>query len=92
MTITIEFHGQLRQLTQATSIHRDVTEGADVSTVLKTLRDEYDDNFRSILFNDAGEISSTTLILFSDEPVERDPWPTLSDGDVITILPPIAGG
>ena len=92
MTITIEFNGQLRQLTQATSIERALNDGATVADALKTLRDEYDDTFRSILYDDTGEVSTTTLILLKDEPVTRDPWPVLSDGDVITILPPIAGG
>ena len=92
MTITIEFHGQLRQLTQAASIEREAADGASVSDVLEALRNDYDDTFRSILFDDAGNLSSTALILVNDEPVDRDPWPTLSNGDTITILPPIAGG
>lgn len=92
MTITIEFNGQLRQLTQAISIERTVNDGATVAEALMTLRDDYDDTFRSILYGETGEVSTTALILLKDEPVARDPWPVLSDGDVITILPPIAGG
>lgn len=92
MTITIEYHGQLRHLAQVNSDSRDVEQGVSIPELIALVAASYDDAFRDIILDDAGQLLPSTLILKGDELTDRDNWPELSDGDVITLLPAIAGG
>lgn len=92
MQITVEYLGQLRHLAQTESECREYDSGSSIPDVLSSIAKNHDAVFQSILFDASGSLLSTALILMGDEPVSRDPWPQLSDGDVITLLPPIAGG
>ena len=92
MKITIEYHGQLRHVAQKESDTIDVEENTPIPEIIAQVAAPYEDTFRVILFDDSGDLLPSALVLLRDEPVNRDPWPTLSDGDVLTLLPPIAGG
>lgn len=92
MKITIEYNGQLRHLAQKESDTIDVEEGTPIPEIITRAAAAYDDTFRVILFDASGDLLPSALVLLRDEPVNRESWPTLSDGDVLTLLPPIAGG
>ena len=92
MKITIEYHGQLRHVAQKESDTVEVAENTPIPAIITQVAAHYDDTFRVILFDAAGDLLPSALILLRDEPVDRVQWPVLSDGDVLTLLPPIAGG
>lgn len=92
MNITVEYHGQLRHLAQKESESCIVDDNTSIPEFITTISKNYDDTFRAILFDKSGTLLPSALILMDDEPVDRENWPSLKDGDVITILPPIAGG
>ena len=92
MKITIEYHGQLRHLAQKESDTIEVPEGTPIPEIIRQVAAPYTDQFRVILFDSSGNLLPSALVLLRDEPVNREQWPTLSDGDVLTLLPPIAGG
>ena len=92
MKITIEYNGQLRHLAQKKSDTIDVANGTAIPEIIAQVAAAYDDAFRAILFDSTGRLLPSALVLFHDAPVDRDQWPMLNDGDVITLLPPIAGG
>ena len=92
MNITIEFYGQLRHLADTDSVSLDVEAGTSIPELVTALAKDRCDIFKSILFDPSGALLSSALILMGDEPVDRSPWPTLKDGDVMTLLPPLAGG
>ena len=92
MKITIEYNGQLRHLAQKESDVIEMAEGTTIPEVITQAASAYDQAFRIILFDSQGALLPSALVLMRDEPVNREQWPTLSDGDVLTLLPPIAGG
>ena len=92
MKITIEYNGQLRHVAQKESDTIEVANGTPIPEIIAQAAAAYDDSFRIILFDGDGQLLPSALVLFRDEPVDREQWPPLNDGDVITLLPPIAGG
>ena len=92
MKITIEYNGQLRHLAQRESDVLDIAEGTSIPEAVAQAATSYDESFQVILFDSQGELLPSALVLMHDEPVNREQWPTLTDGDVLTLLPPIAGG
>jgi molybdopterin converting factor small subunit len=92
MRITLEYHGQLRHLAQAESESREVDDGTSIPELVSAVAGDYDELFRAILLDASGALTPSALILMGDDPVDRENWPVLKDGDVITLLPPIAGG
>ena len=92
MKITFEYLGQLRHLAQCDSVSREVVAGTALPDLIVSIATGYDDMFKAILLDDSGNILPSTMILMGDDPVNREEWPILSEGDVITLLPPIAGG
>lgn len=92
MNITIEYHGQLRHLAQVDSESRNVDQGMSIPELVALVAASYDDAFRAVVLDDSGALLPSTLILRGDEPADRSNWPALCDGDVIALLPAMAGG
>ena len=92
MNIRIEYLGQLRHLAQVDSESRNVDEGVSIPELVAMLAAGHDEAFRAIVLDDSGAILPSTLILKGSELADRNDWPALSDGDVITLMPAIAGG
>ena len=92
MHITVEFNGQLRHLAACDEVQIELDAGESVPELFRKLAEGRDEMFNAILLDSQGNPAASTLILMGDEPIEREPWPELKDGDVLTILPPIAGG
>lgn len=92
MKITFEYLGQLRHLAQCDSESREVEVGTTLPDLIESIAISYDEMFKAILLDNAGSILPSTLILMGDAPLNSDDWPNLKDGDIITLLPPIAGG
>jgi len=92
MNITIEYHGQLRHVAQMDSESRNVDQGVSIPELVAILAEVHDEAFRAIVLDETGALLPSTLILKGNELADRDNWPPLNDGDVISLLPAIAGG
>ena len=92
MNITIEYHGQLRHLANRDTETCTVQPGTSIPDIVTTMAHNHDDAFRAILLDEDGNLLHSTLMFIGDETLDRANWPTLKDGDIITLLPPIAGG
>ncbi|MDZ4686673.1 MAG: MoaD/ThiS family protein [Planctomycetaceae bacterium] len=51
-------------------------------------------DFRTFLFRNDGRLQATLLIAINDQPIPRGSTETtqLNDGDVVMLIPPVAGG
>jgi molybdopterin converting factor small subunit len=68
--------------------------GLTLSAALDDLAATHGTEFRAFLFRDDGRLQPTLLITINDQPVARSSaaMAPLSDGDVVTMIPPVAGG
>ena len=90
MQVTVRYMGQLRHAT-GTPEETIATPGARTAAeFLRDLADRHGEPARRLLL-DAARIQPTLLLFVGDE--QADPAATvLRDGDVLTLLTPIAGG
>ncbi|HUQ68870.1 MAG TPA: MoaD/ThiS family protein [Planctomycetaceae bacterium] len=68
--------------------------GLTLSALLDELAAARGPDFRTFLFRSDGRLQATLLIAINDQPVPRGSAETtiLNDGDVVTMIPPVAGG
>ncbi|HZZ72103.1 MAG TPA: MoaD/ThiS family protein [Pirellulales bacterium] len=91
LTVQIQYSAQARQ---AAGISQESITLAAAAVVLDLLRaiSEARPALRPILWNAEGQPQSSTLLFVNDVQVRAEASPPLRSGDVLTILPPIAGG
>ena len=92
MTITFHYMGQLRQCAGVEREERQCTDSASLNDALRNLAQSHNDDFINILFDDAGAMRSSVMLLLNETPVAKDDSPALRDGDEITLLSAISGG
>lgn len=93
MKITIQYMGQVKHAAGvASSQEINVSEPCSVRECLHRLTSRPDDRLRRFLFDEAGQVSRTILLFAGQEQVRDADQVTLRDGDVLTVLSPIAGG
>jgi len=63
-----------------------------VRDVLLALADRHGAPLRSLLLDAGGSLQATILVFVGDEQVSANDGVALNDGDVVTLLSPIAGG
>jgi molybdopterin converting factor small subunit len=87
----------LAQARKVAGVSEDVVpwqSGLTLSAALHDLAASRGPEFRAFLFRDDGRLQPTLLITINDQPVPRSSAATasLNDGDVVTMIPPVAGG
>jgi molybdopterin converting factor small subunit len=89
MRITVRY---LAQLKEAAGIATEIVTSEERSThgLLMSLGDHHGDALRRLLLDADGQPNATILVFVNDRQVE--PGMELNDGDVVTLLSPIAGG
>jgi molybdopterin converting factor small subunit len=89
MRITVRY---LAQLKQAAGIATEVVTSDERTPhgLLLSLIERHGDALRRLLLDADGEPTATILVFVNDRQVE--PGMELHDGDVVTLLSPIAGG
>ena len=92
MNVTVSYLGQLRHIAGIETEDRSVPDGASLTDVLKELAAGYDEQFGRILFDEAGVLRGSMMVLINDALVMKDALPNLNNGDRVTLLPAIAGG
>lgn len=91
MRINVRFAGYFRTLAESPSLELELAKGATVEDALAQLNDRFEGRFQKIFYsNQVGNAVSNCLFLIDTQVVERDA--NLQDGDVLAIVPPMAGG
>lgn len=92
MNLTVSYFGQLATVADKDSELVDAADGAHLVDLMGKLCERHGDEFRSFVLDDGGTLRPSLLITVNGRSVDRANPPSLSDGDEIALLPPIAGG
>ncbi len=92
MPIRVDYIAQVKNAAGVTgeSIHLDSS--AELADVLRQLADNHGAEFRSLVFDDDGQVRPSILVTVNDEQVfPRTPC-SVQCGDTVAILSPMSGG
>ena len=92
MKVTLKYMGQLRYLSGKDSEQIDCAGGKSLSEMLTEASKAYDQRFVDVIFDDAGALRPSLMIVVNDKTADKDVVLNLSDGDSVTLLTAIAGG
>ena len=90
MQVTVHYMAQLRRAAGCASERFDLASALTVGTFLRFLAGRRLDTFRGLILADADRVNNSLLVFIGDQPA--DLGTLLRDGDVMTILTPMAGG
>jgi molybdopterin converting factor small subunit len=91
MQVTIQYAAQARNLLGRASESLELAGPTPVRELILRLSRDHE-KLRRLLVTDAGEPHPSLLLFVGEEQVESRSGHLLKAGDVISILPPIAGG
>jgi molybdopterin converting factor small subunit len=93
MKLHLKYTAQLRTVLQRAEDHLDLPEPKSLGELLEHVAQQNPDA-RPHLFNAAGEVNSSLLMVVNDVAVPATDVSSvaLRDGDAVLLLPPIAGG
>jgi molybdopterin converting factor small subunit len=94
MNIKVRFEAQLRQAAGTDIVDIALDELNSIANVFSVISEQFGKDVSSRLLNQDGTPQRSLLVFVNDQPVAYDSFNvgSLCDGDVISILPPIAGG
>jgi len=92
MRVTVKYWGQIKQAAGRASECVEVDEGATVRDLIGKIAAERGEHLRGHLLDAGGAPRASLLCAVGDEQVSWDAPRQLAEGDVVTFLPPIAGG
>jgi molybdate/tungstate transport system ATP-binding protein len=90
--ITIQYMGQIKHAAGTSSQQIELLGPCSVLECLKRLPKRADDALTHFLLDANQQLSRTILVFLGDEQVQDAERTLLKDGDVVTVLSPIAGG
>ena len=91
MKVSVRYVGQLRQAAGVASEAVEPDPPCTVADLLRRLADRHGEIFRDFVLDAGGEVRRPLLLFVGDEQV-RPEETALRDGDVVTVLTPMAGG
>ena len=92
MTVELRFFATVREAVGASTLTREFPSGTTVRKALETLESEYPD-LEGVLLDDDDVAASVTVMCNGVHVANLDgPATTLSDGDRVSITPPVTGG
>ncbi len=92
MRITVKYMAQLKQAAGVAGETLDLPPECTIDDVGRALVERHGDLICPILFRDNGTPHPAMLFFVGDEQVRPGVSLTFKDGDVVTILAPMAGG
>jgi MoaD family protein len=94
MTVVVELFGILARTAGTKEIRIELTNSLTVETLLDTLNEQFGREFEKLLVDKESRQYVPLLLMINgkDEPWDATKKRELTDGDRVTILPPIAGG
>jgi molybdopterin converting factor small subunit len=90
--VTVQFSAQLRAAAQEAVCTVDATEGSTVQDVIRGIAEEHGGEVRSLLLDEAGELSPSVLIFADGQQVLWEAPCTVAPDQTVIITTPIAGG
>jgi molybdopterin converting factor small subunit len=90
MKITVCYMAQLKQAAGVGSEQVEVGNPCSIEDLARRLADRHGDGLRKLLLGDNGTLQPTNLFFIGDAQAQLSDQ--LKDGDVLTVLSPIAGG
>lgn len=92
MKIAIRYMAQVKMAAGRASDEVEVTESCSVRELLAQLAQRHGEDLRRLLLTATGEVPPTLLLFLGDEQISPEQHVPRRDGDVLTILSPMAGG
>ncbi len=92
MKITIHYMAQLKQAAGKASEQMELDGPCKVSDLVRRLAEQHGDSLRRLLLDPTGALQPTNLFFLGDSQIQPSDPVQLKDGDVVTVLSPIAGG
>ena len=92
MKIAVKYLAQLKQAAGRASEVLDVDERCGLQDLVRRLADGRSEALRRLLLSSAGELHDSILLFVGEEQVRWEAPRALCDGDVVTVLAPMAGG
>ena len=91
MKITVKYMAQVKHAAGAASEVVDLPQLCPVAELIVRLAERHGDSLRRMLLETDGKVQPALLVFVGDEQVDAE-TAALSDGDVVTVLSPMAGG
>jgi molybdopterin converting factor small subunit len=83
---------QLKQAAGISSEQIEIDRACSVRELACRLAERHGEHLRRLLLDTGGQLQPTNLFFLGDVQVQPSDAVTLKDGDVVTVLSPIAGG
>ncbi len=90
--ISVRYMAQLKQAAGAACEEVALPDPCPVRDLLLAIADRHGTSLRSLLLDADGSLQPTILVFVNDGQLSANDGPALKDGDVVTLLSPIAGG
>jgi molybdopterin converting factor small subunit len=90
MQVTVHYVAQLRRAAGCPSERFDLASALTVGTFLRFLAGRRVEGFRNLIMADTDRVQPSLLVFVGDQPA--DAGTLLRDGDVLTLMTPMAGG
>lgn len=89
----IRFFASFKQITNKREVEIDLEEGATIHQLLQVLFERYS-SFQDKIFNESNELRKWIQILLNGRSIKflQGLETKLSNGDIISLFPPVAGG
>jgi molybdopterin converting factor small subunit len=91
MKVTVKYMAQIKQAAGVGSEQVELDQPCSVQELVAGLAERRGQPLRKLLLDERGGVQPTVLLFVGDSQVEGDRL-QLKDGDVVTLLSPIAGG
>lgn len=92
MNVTIELNGQLKQQIGRSSLHYQLNDGASLSDLIATMKNDHQSAVERFLVNEDGSIKPSMMLFINDEQRNAQANHELKDGDTVGFISPISGG
>ena len=92
MKISVMYTAQLRNATGCSFEELEIPDSAAVADVLRRAEQEHGETLGRYLRDESGNLKKTILIFVNEDQVRPDDEDTLTPGDTVTLMSPIAGG
>jgi len=90
--VTVRYQTQIKRAVGLASETLEVPEACPVAELLRQLAQRHGDAFRRLVLKEGGLPQDSILVFLGERQVADLPALRLSDGDVLTLLAPMAGG
>jgi molybdopterin converting factor small subunit len=92
MKVTVEYRAHARQASGTAAETVELAEPCSIQELLMRLAERHGEPMRRMVLGSDGMPHPAMLLFLGDQQVRADSRQPLEDGDVLVMLPPIAGG